>query len=110
MIPPEVISGLFGLGSSVLSGIGSAAEQRRKWGTFMKRMDMLKPKTPYYGAEKSLSQIDPMVQKIVMGMLGQRGIPLGEMGVDISNMGQQRYTPRTPMIQPERRWRGEGEM
>ena len=77
---PELISGLFGLGGSLLSGFGSAAAQKRKWGDFMKRMDMLKPQGQYYGVEQNLPQIDPMIQKIVMGMLGERGINMGNLG------------------------------
>ena len=31
--------------------------------------------------EQGLPQIDPMIQKIVMGMLGERGINMGNLGI-----------------------------
>ena len=100
----DIIGGLFGLGGAGMAGIGASAEHKRRWGDFEKRMGMIKPKTPYYGVEQGLSQIDPIVQKVVMGMLGQRGISMGNLGITpemMAGVGQQgaQQRPRTQYVE-----------
>lgn len=85
--------GLMGLLSSVFAGIGARAGERRKEKKWEKQLAMLKPDQPYHGVERGLPQIDPVVQKVIMGMLGERGIPMGSFGIDptqlLASLGQQ---------------------
>lgn len=89
----DLLGGLFGLGGAGLAGLGAAAGERRKKEKWERQLSMLRPDQPYYGVERGLSQIDPVVQKVIMGMLGQRGIPMESFGIDpmqmLAGLGQQ---------------------
>ena len=105
--------GLLGMVSSLFAGIGKSAEEKRKWANFMKRMNMLKPETPYYGVEKGLPQIDPIVQKVIMGMLGQRGVDMGGLGITpemMAGIGGQTPTRRILAPMASRPTGGQGRM
>ena len=75
-LPAAVITGLFGLGSSLLKGIGSSAKQRRLRKDWERRLSMLKPSTPYSGGR------DPVVQAAIENMFLSRGManPYASMG------------------------------
>ena len=61
----ELGSGLF---ESILSGAGRKAEDKRRWGRFMKRMDLIKPKGKYSRG------IDPVTARALENMFANRGM------------------------------------
>ena len=103
-IAPVVGAALIGGISSLLGGIfkgkGKKQEQKQAFELWKKslgeRRSMLegiKPQTPYYGIERNLPTIDPVVQKAVMGLLQQR---TGGLGIDFQSLfSQLGQTPTT---------------
>ena len=74
------VTGIGSLLSSIFSGIGKKQKEKRA----LKMLEKIKPQTPYYGIEKNLSKIDPVVQKAIFNMMGQRFG--GSLGIDFGSM------------------------
>lgn len=69
---PILMSGLVDLGSSlfkgIFSGMGKKQEDKRRWGLFMKRMSMIKPRGEYSRG------VDPVTEQAIMNMFANRGM------------------------------------
>ena len=74
-LPAALITGLFGLGSSLLKGLGKSSQQKRLRRDWEKRLSMLKP-----GGAFSRGR-DPVVQAAIANMFLSRGManPYGNM-------------------------------
>ena len=63
-----LLEGLFG-------GMGRTAEDKRKWSTFMKRMNMIRPEGKYSRG------VDPITEKAIMNMFANRGMQAPQYGM-----------------------------